>query len=163
MQTKNAKIYHKQQKLKKSFLQLLVPIFLVISFFAISRPEIISYQCGTGQEAVVTSIDFGCRGDACVSTTQSPPKWCSPGGSVAPISPIIDLVFAVIRFLTDGIGLVIVASIIYAGIQYTTAGGDPNNVTKAVKRIRSSVTALVLFIFMYAILNYLIPYGFFKT
>ena len=138
---------------------------MILPFFVFLKPSLISYQCGTGQNAVVTSIDFGCRADACVSTntTQTPPKWCSPGGNVAAISPIVDLLFAFIRFLSDGIGLVIVASIIYAGIQYTTAGGDPNNVKKAVTPIRSSIVALLLFIFMYAILNYLIPSGFFKA
>lgn len=123
----------------------------------ISTPTPTTYQCGTGSEKQTTSIDFGCKGDACVAGG-TVPNYCSQNNS-----PIIDLLFSLIRFLSDGVGLVIVGSIIFAGIQYTTAGGDPQNVAKAIKRIRSSITALIFFIFIYAILNYLIPAGFFKS
>ncbi len=135
-------------------------IVLVASFqiLPIDQAGLISssYQCGSGSQAESTSIDFGCKGDACVAS--SPPAWCSQ-----PNSPIIDLLFSIIRFLSDGVGLVVIASIVYGGIQYTTAGGDPQNVAKAIKRIRSSITALIFFIFIYAILNYLLPAGFFKS
>ncbi len=116
-----------------------------------------TYQCGTGSEKQTTSIDFGCKGDACVAGA-SGAAYCSQNSS-----PIIDLLFSLIRFLSDGVGLVIVGSIIYAGILYTTAGGDSQKVANAIKRIRSSIIALIFFIFIYAILNYLIPAGFFKA
>ncbi len=141
-------------------LKIFFGLLLVVSFKlgSLTQPSLISssYQCGSGSEAEATTIDFGCKGDACVAS--SAPSWCSQ-----PNSPILDLLFSVIRFLSDGVGLVVIASIVFAGIQYTTAGGDPQNVAKAVKRIRSSITALILFIFIYAILNYLLPAGFFKS
>ena len=72
-------------------------------------------------------------------------------------NPIMDMTFAVIRILSDGVGLIIVASLTYAGVQYIGSQGDPQSTEAAVKRIRSNVLALFVFIFGYALLNYLIP------
>ena len=88
-----------------------------------------------------TSIDIGCSGQG---------------------NPITDMTYAVIRFLSAGVGLVIVGSIVVAGIQYSASGGDPQAAAKAKSRISSTLTALVIFIFSYALLNYLIPGGFFN-
>lgn len=92
--------------------------------------------CGSGADAYTPSIDLGCKGEG---------------------NPIMDLTFAIIRWLSDGVGLVIVGSVIVGGIQYTTSRGDPQATAAAVNRLRSAVTALFIFIFAYAILNYLIP------
>jgi hypothetical protein len=105
------------------------------------------YHCGqynsdaTKNEAVTTSIDFGCTGKG---------------------NAITDITFAIIRVLSDGVGLVVVASLVYAGIMYTLSRGDPQATAKAIGRMRSSIIALIVFIFGYAILNYVIPAGFFK-
>lgn len=103
-------------------------------------PATAKYYCGSGDKRVETSLNLGCKGQA---------------------TAVIDLLFAAIRFLSAGVGIVIVASTVYAGIQYTTSKGDPQATAEAIKRIRNTVIALGLFIFAYAILNYLIPAGFF--
>jgi hypothetical protein len=90
-------------------------------------------------EAVGIAIKIGCKGKG---------------------NPIADAAFAIIRILSDGVGLVIIGSIVYGGIQYTGSRGDPQSTAMAVNRIRSSLFALLLYIFGYAILNYLIPAGF---
>lgn len=94
------------------------------------------YQCGDDGSTVYVSIDLGCKGK---------------GNSIA------DLLFGIIRFLSIGVGLVIVGSMVYAGIQYTTSRGDPQATAKAIGRIRANVIALLIFAFAYAILNYVIP------
>lgn len=104
--------------------------------FSTGPPVTTSYQCGSGSDAVKTSIDIGCEKKG---------------------NPIMDLTFAIIKLLSDGVGLVIVASLIWASIQYIGSRGDPNSTAMAIKRIRSNVTALVLFIFAYALLNYVVP------
>lgn len=100
-------------------------------------------QCGGGgdNESVEVSINIGCQGK---------------GNAIA------DMAFAVIRFLSAGVGLVIIGSIIIGGIQYSGSRGDPQATAMAVNRIRSAVFALFIFIFAFAILNYLIPAGFLK-
>ena len=90
---------------------------------------------------VQTSIDIGCRGKG---------------------NPIIDMMFAVIRLLSNGVGLIVIGSIIVGGIQYTTSAGDPQATAKAVGRIRSTLIALGLYIIAYPLLNYVLPAGFFN-
>lgn len=91
---------------------------------------------GVGFPQINTSINIGCHQEG---------------------NPIIDLIFAIIRLLSDGVGLVIVGSLVVAGIQYSSSRGDPQATAAAVNRIRSTIFALLLFIFGYAILNYIIP------
>jgi hypothetical protein len=97
--------------------------------------------CGGGDhnDHVDVSVNIGCTGKG---------------------NPIVDMLFALIRFLSNGVGLVIIASIIYGGIQYTTSRGDPQATANAINRIRNSLFALLLFVFAYALLNFLIPKGF---
>ncbi len=97
------------------------------------------HSCGGGTDAVSTSIDIGCKGKG---------------------NPIADATFAIIRVLSDGVGLVIIGSIVVGGIQYSASRGDPQATAIAIGRIRSTVIALLLYIFGYAILNFIIPAGF---
>jgi hypothetical protein len=116
--------------------------------------------CGAGPGFVKTSINFGCHGNGCSSSTAgySSTSYCSDPNH----NGIVDLLFTIIRFLSDGVGLVIIVSVIIGGIQYITSRGDPNATGAAIKRLTSALTALLLFVFAYAILNYVIPIGFFK-
>lgn len=101
-----------------------------------------SFHCGhkdsnnDKDQAIATSINIGCKGQG---------------------NAIMDLMFAIIRFLSNGAGLVIIGSLVLGGIQYTISRGDPQGTATAINRIRSVMFALLLFIFSYAILNYLIP------
>lgn len=99
------------------------------------------YWCGGDSTKVYTSINIGCKG---------------VGNSIT------DMAFAIIRVLSNGVGLIIVGSTVWAGIQYTASRGDPNATAQAIKRIQSNVIALLIFIFGYAILNYVLPAGFLK-
>lgn len=94
------------------------------------------YYCGGGTQAVHVSIDLGCQHKG---------------------NPILDVLFAIIRLLSDGVGLVVIASLVLAGIQFTSSSGDPQASAKAVKRIQGNVIALLIFFFAYAILNYVVP------
>jgi hypothetical protein len=74
-------------------------------------------------------------------------------------NPIIKDVRTVVNFLSAGVGIVVVGSIIVGGIQYSIAGNNPNAVGAAKKRIQDTVIALIAFFFIYAFLNWLIPGG----
>lgn len=105
---------------------------MVLPATALAAP----HACGSGSDKYVPSIELGCRGKG---------------------NPIMDLMFAMIRFLSYGVGLVIVGSLTYAGIQYTGSRGDPNANALAIKRLQANVVALLLFVFAYAIINYIVP------
>ena len=115
-----------------------------------------THQCGSGKDAVKTAINFGCVGETC-NTAQPNVAFCGANHSA-----IMDMLFAIIRFLSYGVGLIVIASLAYAGIQYATSQGDPQATAKAETRIRSTIIALLIYIFGYAILNYIIPKGFLR-
>jgi len=99
-------------------------------------PSTAKYYCGRGESKVSTSINIGCRHAGTALT---------------------DALFAIIRFLTAGVGLIVIASMVVAGIQYASSRGDPQATASAIDRIRSNVIALLVFMFAYAMLNYVIP------
>ena len=130
--------------MKKTF-TIAFTILAFASSLVLLAPTVIAsatdYCGGEDHDQVVTTINVGCVGKG---------------------EPAVDMAFAVIRFLTSGVALVIVASIIWGGLQYIGSRGDPNSTAMAIGRIRSSVIALIIFIFAFAILNYLIPKGFLR-
>jgi len=111
-----------------------------------------SPQCGSGQSAVKMTIDIGCRGAS-----------CKANNSTQGCNAILDATFAIIRIMSDGVGLIVIGSIVYAGIQYSTSRGDPNKTKEAITRIRNTLISLLVYIFAYAILNYVLPAGFFAS
>ncbi len=62
-----------------------------------------------------------------------------------------------IRLLSIIAGLAVTIGVIFGGIQYSSAGGDPQKIAKAKMHIRNSIIALLVFLFLYAILRFLIP------
>ena len=140
--------------LKHKTLKLIV-VAMMLSVLAFSIVPIQSAYagtlCGAGNDptaspkppapyAVKTSIDLGCQNTG---------------------NPVMDLLFAIIRILSAGVGIIVIASIIVGGIQFAASRSDPQASASAIGRIRTSLIALIIYIFAYAILNFVIPGGFF--
>jgi hypothetical protein len=89
-------------------------------------------DCG----GVAVSVDVGCSGKG---------------------NPIYDYLRGIIIFIGAAIGLAVVISIIVAGIQYSSSAGNPQNIAKAKERIVNAVIGLLLYLFLAAIIRYLIP------
>ncbi len=102
--------------------------------------------CGNGTKQVRISFDIGCLGN-------------SYDGEA--LNPVLDMLFALLRFVSAGVGLVVIGSIIWAGIQYSTSRGNPQSTEASIKRVTNAVIALLLYIFSFAILNFLVPGGLF--
>lgn len=64
-----------------------------------------------------------------------------------------------VKVLTALVGITAVVSIILGGIQYSTSADDSGEVTKAKQRIFNTVLGLVAYVFLIALLNYLVPGG----
>lgn len=77
--------------------------------------------------------------------------------------PIPETVVTIINFMSFGVGIVVVGLIVVAGIQYITSGGVPQKIEAARHRITNAIIALVLYVFMFAIIQWLIPGGVFDT
>lgn len=65
----------------------------------------------------------------------------------------------VLKLLSGLVGITIIIMIIWAGIQYITSAGDPSGTKDAKNRLVNALTALLLFLMMFAILQFLVPGG----
>lgn len=74
-------------------------------------------------------------------------------------NPIFGALLAVINFMAVGVGIAVVGGIIYGGVRYITANGNAGKTEEATKIIINAILGLLLFFFMYALLNWLIPGG----
>lgn len=74
---------------------------------------------------------------------------------------IVGLLNSIFNFISGGVALAVIGNIIYAGIQYSMAQGDPSAVGKAKNRIRGALVAFLLYLVLYAFLQWLIPGGVF--
>jgi hypothetical protein len=64
-----------------------------------------------------------------------------------------------IKFFAAALGIIVTISIVIGGIQYASSADDPQAVAKAKQRIITAVLALLGFIFLWAILQWLVPGG----
>jgi len=72
---------------------------------------------------------------------------------------IQDYVNPAIAFMSAIVGVAIAIAIIYGGIQYSSSGGDPQKAQAGKQRIQNAIVALIAFMFITALLNFLIPGG----
>lgn len=82
---------------------------------------------------------------------------CSGAGS----NPIISAFVEIFEFIAAGVGILTIGGIIFGGIRYATANGNTSQAEQGVSIITNAVIGLLLFIFMYALLNFLVPGGLF--
>ena len=83
------------------------------------------------------------------------------GGSDVSNTAIWKLLIWVLNIMIALVGLAATGAIIYAGILYSSAGGNADMIAKAKKIIMNTVIGIVAFGLMYLGLNWLIPGGIF--
>ncbi len=102
-----------------------------------------------------SSFDGDCNnGGVKISIGVNGTNECVGGNGV---NPIYAYLRGIIILLGGAIGLAVVITIIVAGIQYSSSAGNPANITKAKERLTNAVIGLVLYLFLAAILRYLVP------
>ena len=119
------------------------------------------YTCGTfvnEDRNVKTRFDFGCVGTDFDKLGDGQ----KDSSNIKNISPILDLIYAFIRFMSVGVGIVLAISIIVSGIQYSMSEGNAEITQKAKARIRSAILGLGIYIFAFSMLQFLVPGGVFK-
>jgi hypothetical protein len=84
---------------------------------------------------------------------------------VTPVSDCDHCITKDIQQLIDvvaiGVGVVVVAMIIIAGIQYTASRDNPQAVQAAKSKIVNAIIALIAFTFIYTFLQWIVPGGIF--
>lgn len=120
-------------------------ISLVIGgLLLVAMPHHAAAACG--KDEVETSFEWG--GTKCF------PIKTADGGVT---NPLMVGLLEIFNFLAIGVGIVVTGGIIYGGIIYATSNGNASQSQKGVTVIVNSVIGLLLFIFMYAILNFIVP------
>ena len=71
------------------------------------------------------------------------------------------LLILVINILSAGIAIAAIGGVVYGSIMYTTSGGSVEQTKKARAIIANTVVGIVLYLAMWAFLNYLVPGGIF--
>jgi hypothetical protein len=137
----------------RTFLKKISPLLLFVAFglsLACISPPAYAAQCGTGEGGVQTSFDFGCPGDTDAKSNELDKN------------PIYIVLLYLVNTLSAGIGVVIAGSIIWQSVQYASANGQPDKAKNARNGIVNAVIGLILFLTMFAILNFIIPGGIFE-
>jgi len=101
----------------------------------------------TPQSCVQVALPIVSGGSTCVSNDPS------QGGA------IIVYLREVLQLMSSAVGIVIVLMLVIAGVQYITSTGNSGLVGAAKKRIINALTALLLFMFMVLILQFIVPGG----
>lgn len=95
------------------------------------------------------------------STTGIPaaPKDCTDTELSSSNCGIIKMIITITNIIAGLAGLVIVGTLIWGGILYSSAGSDPSKVQAAKNKVVAAITALLLLVFGYAIVQWLVPGG----
>ena len=117
-------------------------------------------QCVIGNEAACSVNQANC------SSANETVKHCtdqavSGGGcnSTSNCNIISNYIVPLVNLLAAFAGTAVAVSIVIGAIQYGSSAGDSQKVTAAKNRIRNAIIALIAFVFLYALLNFLIPGG----
>lgn len=132
---------------------------------ASERPACLASQGVAGTSAEANEIDLDSNGkktDRCGAVDKGGVETQFNFGCTGEGSPIVDFAYAFIRFLSFGVGLVLIASIIYAGIQYTSSTGNPEATAAAKDRILNAIVGLLFYMLIFALIQYLVPGGLFN-
>jgi hypothetical protein len=118
------------------------------SFFAVmTAPQPAFAACSADEVQVTISLDGQTN---CIKK--------GTGGNVNQ-NAIYTWLILIIRFLSAGVGIAVVGGIVYGGIMYMTARDNAGQTQKAITIIVNAVIGLLLYIFLFAIINFLVPGG----
>lgn len=87
---------------------------------------------------------------------------CGNGGvstNIIRCGSIPSVVNTIINFLAIGVGIAVVGGIVWGALLYTTSNGDSGKAQQGITVIVNAVIGLLVFIFMYAIINFIVPGG----
>lgn len=134
-------------------LKLLLPAFMAVFLLPSAAFADANNQISTctvnGQAGVYVSIAV--NGQHCIPIN----------GNTLQTNPIFIYLVAILKVMSGLVGVATVGGFVWGGILYITARANASQVEKAKMVIVNASIGLLMFIFMFAILQYLIPGGIF--
>lgn len=135
-------------------------VFALVSFFIFTNVASAAPDSGGGAGGTVRA------GQNCTTTEDGsyycvdPALDCSPD-AIGPDSCnlFVKYINPITIFLSAFVGIAVTIGIISGAIKYSMAGSEPAQVAAARKQIRNSLIALIAFLFLAAIINWLVPGG----
>lgn len=124
-------------------------VFISI-FCATAVPGVAFAACAEGQQEISLSVDGT---TTCVDVNEE--------GSLEE-NPIYVYLRGILVFLAGGVGVAVVGGVVFGAYLYMTARGNASQTQKGQTVILNSIIGLLMFIFMYAILQFIIPGGIFQ-
>ena len=100
--------------------------------------------------------------DTCGGVETAVVKCDQSGGGNLEDTGVWGILLLAINILTAAVGLAAVGGVIYGAVLYTSAGGSPEQVKKAMGIITNVVIGVVAYALMFSGLNFLIPGGIFN-
>lgn len=170
----------------KSFLAVAITVIFLATPMVSARVDPGTGGSG-GSTTTTTQSSPSNSGGGTISKSSDPchPEWDKPPGNALTTSqlrnceacnnhksnasgclktnPIVHDIQLLVNALAGIIGVVCVAMIVFGGIRYSLARNNPNEVGAARKHIINAVVALIFFMLIWALLQYLIPGGVFNS
>jgi len=151
-------------KIKQTMKQLVIGFFLVTGLVVTTAPIALA-DCG-GVETSIISCDQKGKTECFDGKAVDKDGNCSDGSK-----PTVELedtgawgiLLLAINVLSAGVGVIAVGGVVYASVLYTSAGGNPEQVKKAMGMITNVVIGVVAYAIMFSLLNFLIPGGLFNS
>ena len=140
-------------KIKQTVKVLFLSLGLALASLAVITPTAtVSAECDPATQSCCGGVQT-----SLITCTQE-------GGDGAPIEEtgIWGILLIVINILTAGVAIVAVGGIVFASIQYSSAGGNPEQVKKAMTTITNIVIGILAYALMFAVLNFVVPGGLFN-
>lgn len=98
--------------------------------------------------------------DPTPAPTPTTPGTCSSvSTNIIRCASIPSVLNTIINFLAIGVGIAVVGGIVWGAMLYTTSNGDSGKTQQGITVIVNAVIGLIVFIFMYAIINFIVPGG----
>jgi uncharacterized BrkB/YihY/UPF0761 family membrane protein len=85
--------------------------------------------------------------------------WCADGSE----DPIMDTIMSIFNLASAGVVTVVIVFVVVGAIQYMAGakGGEGDKAAGGIGTIKNAILALVLYLVMWSLLNYLVPGGVF--
>lgn len=108
--------------------------------------------------SVMAATNKGCETDTAIIVCEN----VNPESGDYRQSGLWSILLIVINIMVTGVGVVALAGIVYGAVLYTSAGGNQEQVKKAMTVFTNVVIGVVAFGGMWALLNFIVPGGVFK-
>lgn len=130
--------------MKKKHLKLLTLVFLLAGLLFFVAPTAYAAECGGVETSIID---------------------CPDGSDTGEVkdSGVWQLLITIINWLTMGVGIAVVAGIVFGAVRYITSDGNPGQAQQGMSVITNAIIGLLLYLFMYAIINFLVPGGLFNS